>query len=70
EKWLGLDPDQLSRAEKINAHRAYRLQQYEHLIDAVYLRRGWSSNGIPTVKKLQSLGIDYPEVIAVIRNHS
>jgi hypothetical protein len=35
-------------------------------MDAVYQRRGWDSNSIPTVEKLHELGIDFPDVLAVI----
>ena len=37
------------------------------LMDAVYQRRGWDSNSIPTVEKLHELGIDFPEVLEVIQ---
>ena len=40
------------------AHRAYREEQYEKLIDAVYERRGWTNNGVPTLETLRALGID------------
>jgi aldehyde:ferredoxin oxidoreductase len=35
-------------------------------MDAVYKRRGWDNNSIPTVEKLRELGMDLPEVIEVI----
>ena len=35
-------------------------------MDAVYERRGWDMNSIPTVEKLRSLGMDLPEVIEVV----
>jgi aldehyde:ferredoxin oxidoreductase len=46
--------------------RKYREAQYEMLMDAVFQRRGWDANSIPTVEKLRELGIDFPEVIEVI----
>jgi aldehyde:ferredoxin oxidoreductase len=52
------------------ALRAYREDQYQKLCDAVYKRRGWNANGIPTVEKLQELGIDYPDVVALIQANS
>jgi aldehyde:ferredoxin oxidoreductase len=67
--WLGFDPDAMSLQEKMEAHRKYRLGQYESLIDAVYKRRGWTKNGVPTPEKLRALGIDYPEVMAVVEKH-
>jgi aldehyde:ferredoxin oxidoreductase len=35
-------------------------------MDAVYERRGWDSNSIPTVEKLHELGMDLPEVVEVV----
>ncbi|MBN1249543.1 MAG: aldehyde:ferredoxin oxidoreductase, partial [Anaerolineae bacterium] len=67
--WLELDPTAMSMEEKLTAHRRYRTAQYEKLIDAVYARRGWTPQGVPTVETLQTLGIDYPEVLAVVRRH-
>ncbi|OQA95438.1 MAG: hypothetical protein BWY25_02438 [Chloroflexi bacterium ADurb.Bin222] len=43
--------------------------RYEQLMDAVYQRRGWTRNGVPTVEKLRALGIDYPEVLAVVEKY-
>jgi len=54
---------------KIAAHRQYRMGRYEQLMDAVYQRRGWTRNGVPTVEKLRALGIDYPEVLAVVEKY-
>ncbi len=66
---LGLDPAAMTTPEKVAALRAYREEQYQRLCDAVYKRRGWNENGIPTVEKLRELGIDFPEVIEVVRAH-
>jgi aldehyde:ferredoxin oxidoreductase len=63
---VGIDPEGKSSAEKLAALRAYREAQYERLIDAVYQRRGWTSDGVPTLEKLRELGIDLPEVVAVV----
>jgi aldehyde:ferredoxin oxidoreductase len=62
-----LDPSGMTTAEKVAALRAYREDQYEQLIDAVYKRRGWNEEGVPTVEKLQELGIDFPDVLDVVR---
>jgi aldehyde:ferredoxin oxidoreductase len=35
-------------------------------MDAVFERRGWDQNSIPTVEKLRELGMDLPELIQVI----
>jgi aldehyde:ferredoxin oxidoreductase len=66
---VGLDPAGMATAERVEALRAYREEQYEKLIDAVYKRRGWTENGVPTVDKLRELGIDLPDVLEVVRPH-
>ncbi len=65
-EWLDRDPESMTLAEKMAAQRQHREEQYEHLIDAVYERRGWTNNGVPTPEKLRSLGIAYPELLAVV----
>ena len=56
----------MSTADKVKELRRYRTAQYELLMDAVYQRRGWDMNSIPTVEKLRELGMDLPEVIEVV----
>jgi aldehyde:ferredoxin oxidoreductase len=68
-EWLDLDPEEMTLAEKMESHRNHRLSQYQKLIDAVYKRRGWSENGVPLPEKLERLGIDYPDVLAVVERH-
>ncbi|RLD02639.1 MAG: aldehyde:ferredoxin oxidoreductase [Chloroflexi bacterium] len=64
---LGLAvPEKLSTEEKMAKLRAYREAQYEKLLDAVYKRRGWDMNSVPTVEKLKALGIDLEEVVEVV----
>jgi len=65
----GIDPSGKATAEKVQALRTYREDQYEKLIDAVYERRGWTPDGVPTFAKLRELGIDLPEVTAVVESH-
>jgi aldehyde:ferredoxin oxidoreductase len=67
---VGLDPAGLTTEEKVVALKAYRLDQYRQLCAAVYKRRGWNDNGIPSVAKLQELGIDFPDVVALVEAHS
>jgi aldehyde:ferredoxin oxidoreductase len=66
---LSLDPSMMTSEEKVAALRAHRETQYEKLIDAVYQRRGWTPNGVPTLAKLKELGIDFPDVVAVVKSH-
>jgi aldehyde:ferredoxin oxidoreductase len=63
---MKLDPSRMTLAEKMTATRAYREDRYEQLLDAVYARRGWNKNGIPTITHLQDLGMDLPEVLEVV----
>ncbi len=63
---LGLQPETMSTPEKVAALRAHRESQYGQLLDAVYARRGWDADGVPAVEKLRELGIDFPEVVAVV----
>jgi aldehyde:ferredoxin oxidoreductase len=55
--------------EKRAALRQYREDQYEQLIDAVYKRRGWTPQGVPTLETLKRLKIDFPEVVEVVQSH-
>jgi len=54
-------------AEKVQMLRRYREAQYERLKDAVYRRRGWTPDGIPTLATVTRLGIDFPEVVALLK---
>ncbi|MCX7954712.1 MAG: hypothetical protein N3A01_05930 [Bacteroidales bacterium] len=63
---LNLNPENMTVEEKIKALRKYREEQYEKLLDAVYERRGWNKNGIPTIQRLKEIGMDLPELIEVV----
>lgn len=63
---IGIDPEGMSVEEKMKALREYREEQYQTLLDAVYKRRGWTKNAIPTIEKLEELGIADPELIEVV----
>jgi len=66
---VGFDPTGRSTEEKILALRKYREAEYERLKDAVYQRRGWTKNGVPTLEKAKALGIDYPDVVELLKKH-
>jgi len=53
--------------EKLAIMRQLREEQYEKLQEAVYERRGWTPDGIPTVETVKKLGIDFDEVLAVLK---
>ena len=67
---IGIEPSGLTTDEKLKKTRSFRKEQYEKLLEVVYKRRGWTSNGIPTKEKLASLGVDLPEVLAVVEKNS
>jgi len=62
----GMDPEKMTLEEKMDATRKYREDRYEQLLDAVYFRRGWTKNGVPTIEHLQKLGMDLPELLEVV----
>jgi len=66
---VGVDPAAMTTEEKVARMRAYREDRYEKLIDAVYARRGWDSRGIPTLETVKNLGIDFPDVVDLIKAH-
>jgi aldehyde:ferredoxin oxidoreductase len=55
--------------EKIKALREYREKQYQLLCDAVYKRKGWDENGVPTLETIKRLKIDFSEVLSVWQNY-
>jgi aldehyde:ferredoxin oxidoreductase len=64
-----VDIEGKSTGERIAILRRFRERRYEELKDAVYKRRGWTRNGIPTLETVRRLGIDFPEVLEVLRVH-
>jgi aldehyde:ferredoxin oxidoreductase len=65
---VGIDSAGKSVEEKIKIVRKYREDQYESLLNAVYIRRGWNNNGVPKIEFLKKIGMDLPEVIEVVKN--
>ena len=55
--------------EKSRRLRKFREALYEELKDAVYKRRGWTANGIPTLETVTRLGIDFPDVLELLKAH-
>jgi len=55
--------------EKMKVLRVYREEQYQKLCDAVYNRRGWDINGVPTLETIKQLKIDFPEVLEVVKKY-
>ena len=65
----GINTAGKSTKEKMAILRKYREDQYESLVDAVYKRRGWNNNGVPTIGFLKKIGMDLPELIEVVKNY-
>ena len=59
------EPEGKTVSQKIEALRDFRQKQYQKLCDAVYQRRGWDHNGVPTLETIRRLKIDFPEVLTV-----
>ena len=65
----GLDIEGKSVEEKLAMLRKFREDMYEKLKDAVYDRRGWTNDGIPRVETAKRLGIDFPEVLELLKEN-
>jgi len=66
---IGIDPAGKTTEEKMKIVRKYREEQYESLLDSVYLRRGWNNNGVPKIEFLKKIGMDLPEVLEVVKDY-
>ncbi|MBN1197332.1 MAG: aldehyde ferredoxin oxidoreductase C-terminal domain-containing protein, partial [Candidatus Aminicenantes bacterium] len=66
---IQVDPEGKSVEEKLALHRRWREDRYEQLLDAVYKRRGWTPDGVPRIEHLRAIGMDLPELIAVVKDH-
>ena len=64
-----INPEGMSVKAKMATLRKYREESYIKLKDAVYERRGWTKNGVPTIKKIQALGMDFPEIIELLKKY-
>ena len=53
--------------EKMNILRKHREIQYFKLQEAVYEKRGWNAFGCPKIELVKELGIDYDDVIHIIK---
>ncbi|MBN1335605.1 MAG: aldehyde:ferredoxin oxidoreductase [Deltaproteobacteria bacterium] len=69
QEMYGVDPSSMTLPEKVAFLRRRREERYEQLKDAVYARRGWTLDGVPTLDTVRRLGIDFPEVVETIAPH-
>lgn len=65
----GVDLAGKDTAEKVALLRKFREEQYENLKGVVYERRGWTPDGIPTVATVKRLGIDFPDVLEILKEN-
>jgi len=64
-----IDATNLSTEEKMKELRKLREARYEKLKNAVYRRRGWTDMGVPTLEKLHELGMDFPELLELVKKY-
>jgi aldehyde:ferredoxin oxidoreductase len=67
---LGLKKEQVEKMEvkeKMKILYDYRRDQYQKLADAVYFRRGWTPNGVPTPQKMKALGMDETNMLNMLQ---
>ncbi len=67
---VGIDPAGMKVEEKLAELRQYRENRYDMLMDAVYKRRGWTKDGVPTHETLKKVGMDLPDVIRILNERN
>jgi len=65
---VGYDLENLSTESKMTLLRIFRTVEYKKLRDAVYKRRGWMADGVPSVKTIKRLGLDFDEDLLGLLN--
>jgi aldehyde:ferredoxin oxidoreductase len=68
---LGLsekEVEDMNIEKKMKLLYGYKQDQYQKLADAVYYRRGWTPNGVPTPKKMKQLKMDDPKMLKMIQD--
>jgi len=61
------DIEKMSVSERIDILYKYRQNQYQKLADAVYYRRGWTPNGVPTPQKMRQLGFNDSSMLNMLQ---
>jgi aldehyde:ferredoxin oxidoreductase len=62
------DVEKMTVQEKLRILYEFRRDQYEKLTDAVYYRRGWTPNGIPTPQKMKQLGFTDKKMLKMLQD--
>ncbi|MEA3559790.1 MAG: aldehyde ferredoxin oxidoreductase C-terminal domain-containing protein [Candidatus Thermoplasmatota archaeon] len=70
-KLVGISEEELEKMsvkDKMKTLYDHRMEQYQKLMDAVYLRRGWTPNGVPAPQKMEQLGFgDETEMLEMLQ---
>jgi len=63
-----VDVEKMSIKEKMQTLYEWKQDQYQKLADAVYYRRGWTPNGVPTPQKMKKLGFTDKKMLDMLQN--
>jgi len=61
------DVEKMDVSEKIKTLYEWKQDQYQKLADAVYYRRGWTPNGVPTPQKMKKLGFKDKKMLDMLQ---
>jgi aldehyde:ferredoxin oxidoreductase len=59
--------EKMSAPDKIKTLYDWKQDQYQKLTDAVYYRRGWTQNGVPTPQKMKALGFNDKKMLDMLQ---
>jgi len=59
--------EEMNTPEKIKILYDWKQDQYQKLADAVYHRRGWTPNGVPTPQKMKKLGFTDEKILDMLQ---
>ena len=62
------DIEKMTIQKKLTLQYEFRRDQYNKLADAVYYRRGWTPNGIPTPQKMRQLGFTDKKMFKMLQD--
>jgi aldehyde:ferredoxin oxidoreductase len=60
--------EKMTVREKLTILYEFRRDQYNKLADAVYYRRGWTPNGVPTPQKMRQLGFTDKKMLKMLQD--
>jgi len=61
------DVEKMDTKEKMQVLYDWKQDQYQKLADAVYYRRGWTQNGVPTPQKMKQLGFTDKKMLDMLQ---